>query len=260
MTLKELTLWGERDKVAISIERLKSFEPPEGYYLAFSGGKDSCTIKALADMAGVKYDAHYNLTTVDPPELVRFIREQHPDVAIDKPERSMWELIVWKQSPPTRWMRYCCEYLKERGGDGRIVLTGIRAEESARRAKRQMVESCFKSQKRFVHPVIDWTERDVWQFIHENRLPYCGLYDEGFKRIGCIMCPYGHKTHMLEQARRWPKYYDAYVRAFAKMIEQPKRTGASWLWQTGQEVMDWWLNDAPGIPDEQLGMFVDGVA
>ena len=62
MALKELTLFdGKIDKVTRSIERLKTFEPPEGYYLAFSGGKDSVVIKHLADMAGVKYDAHYNL-------------------------------------------------------------------------------------------------------------------------------------------------------------------------------------------------------
>lgn len=67
------------DKVETAIKRLQTFEPPEGYYLAFSGGKDSAVIKALADMAGVKYDAHYNLTSVDPPELVKFIKDFHSD-------------------------------------------------------------------------------------------------------------------------------------------------------------------------------------
>ena len=180
MTLKELTLWGERDKVQVAIERLRTFEPSEGYYLAFSGGKDSCTIKALADMAGIKYDAHYNLTTVDPPELVRFIREKHPDVVIDRPERSMWEWIVREQYPPTRVQRYCCKHLKERGGAGRVVLTGIRAEESSKRAKRNMVEQCYKVQKSYVHPIIDWTAYDVWAFIRERSIPVCGLYSEGF--------------------------------------------------------------------------------
>lgn len=58
MSIHQLNIYG-MDMVEVSIERLKAFEPPEGYYLAFSGGKDSVTIKALADMAGVKYDAHY---------------------------------------------------------------------------------------------------------------------------------------------------------------------------------------------------------
>lgn len=128
-----------KTKVEVAIERLKTFEPPEGYYLAFSGGKDSITIKALADMAGVKYDAHYNVTSVDPPELVQFIKKHHPDVAFEYPRYkdgkvvTMWNLIPQKKMPPTRVVRYCCEKLKEGGGEGRFVVTGVRWAESAKR-------------------------------------------------------------------------------------------------------------------------------
>lgn len=139
------------EKVKASVERLKAFEPKngEGYYLAFSGGKDSVVIKALAEMAGVKYDAHYRVTSVDPPELVQFIREKYPDVERDVPryaddyrtERlrgkpiTMWNLIPEKLMPPTRIVRYCCSKLKESGGDGRLTVTGVRwAESPARKA------------------------------------------------------------------------------------------------------------------------------
>ena len=87
--LKDTTLFGEVDKVAIAIQRIKSFEPKEGYYVAFSGGKDSCVVLDLVKRAGVKFDAHYNLTTVDPPELVRFVKDKHPEVEINKPPKSM---------------------------------------------------------------------------------------------------------------------------------------------------------------------------
>lgn len=190
MPLRELTLWGKRDKVQIAIERLRMYEPPEGLYLAFSGGKDSIVIHRLAEMAGVKFDAHYRVTTVDPPELVRFIKQEYPHVARDRPEMTMFQLILHKRWPPMRTMRYCCEWLKECGGDGRLVVTGIRAEESPRRRRRQMVEACTQGRsKRYLHPIIDWTEHDVWAFIREQEMPYCSLYDEGFKRIGCILCP-----------------------------------------------------------------------
>ena len=72
-------------KVGNAIKRLQSFEPPEGYYVAFSGGKDSQCIYHLCQMAGVKFDAHYNVTSVDPPELVHFIKRQYPDVIFDFP-------------------------------------------------------------------------------------------------------------------------------------------------------------------------------
>ena len=87
---------------------------PAGYYLAFSGGKDSVVIYALAKMAGVRFRAHYHITTVDPPELVRFIRSSFPEVSMDAPEYSMWSLIVKKQIPPVRTARYCCEVLYDK--------------------------------------------------------------------------------------------------------------------------------------------------
>lgn len=146
MALEETMLDGTVvDKVQIAINRFKAFEPPEGYFLAFSGGKDSVCIKALADMAGVKYDAHYSVTSVDPPELVRFIKEKYPDVARDIPHDkngkpiTMWNLIPKKKMPPTRLARYCCAVLKETAGKGRITVTGVRWAESARRKENQGV-------------------------------------------------------------------------------------------------------------------------
>ena len=127
------------DKVDKAILRLQTYEPKEGYYLCFSGGKDSCVIKALADMAKVKYDAHYSVSSVDPPELVRFIKDKHPDVAFDYPRDkegkviTMWNLIPTKTMPPTRIVRYCCQALKEQGGRGRLKVTGVRWDESTRR-------------------------------------------------------------------------------------------------------------------------------
>ena len=139
MSIHQLNIYG-MDMVEVAIERLKAFEPKEGYYLAFSGGKDSVTVKALADMAGVKYDAHYNVTSVDPPELVQFVKT-FKDVSFDFPVDNedhvitMWNLIAKKSMPPTRTCRYCCAALKETRGAGRFVITGVRKAESTRRAQ-----------------------------------------------------------------------------------------------------------------------------
>lgn len=135
------------DKVDKAIDRFRAYEPPEGYYLCFSGGKDSVVIKALADMAGVKYDAHYNVTGIDPPELVQFIRQVHSDVVFDIPHYkdgkriTMWNLIPKKKMPPTQIARYCCQHLKESGGQGRFVVTGVRwAESTKRKNNRHLAE------------------------------------------------------------------------------------------------------------------------
>ena len=115
-----------------AIERLKAFEPEDGYYLCYSGGKDSDVIKILAHLAGVNFEAVNNHTTVDAPETVNYIRSQS-DVRIDYPELSMWRLIEKKLMPPTRLVRYCCSELKERGGKGKVKITGVRWNESNNR-------------------------------------------------------------------------------------------------------------------------------
>lgn len=138
MALIEYNIFGEkRDKVQMAIDRLRAFEPKDGYYVADSGGKDSSCVVKLCEMAGVKFDAHYHATTVDPPQLVRFIRQHHPQTEIEKPEYTMRELIVKKQMPPTRLMRYCCQHLKELHGQGRVVVTGVRWAESGNRKNSQ---------------------------------------------------------------------------------------------------------------------------
>lgn len=119
-------------KVNAAIKRLQSFEPEEGYYLCFSGGKDSQCIYHLAKMAGVKFDAHYTVTTVDPPEVVRFIHFNYPDVQFEH-HGSMRQIIMNKGMMPSRMARFCCSELKETGGKGRIVITGVRWAESPRR-------------------------------------------------------------------------------------------------------------------------------
>lgn len=253
--LREQTLLGIVDKVQIALDRIRQFCPPEGYWLAFSGGKDSIVIKRLADMAGVLYDAHFSLTTVDPVEVLRYVREHHIDVSMERPEMSMWKLIIKKGMPPTRRVRYCCEYLKERGGRGRVLLTGIRGEESHARRKRKMVEFCYKhSDKRYVHPIIDWTEGDVWEFIRQQELPYCSLYDEGFKRIGCVLCPLhrGRKTDI----ERFPGFYKAYLRTFDKMLDERKRKGLNTVkWTDSQAVMGWWLSESKVRYDSRQQLF-----
>lgn len=240
------------DKIKIAILRLKEFEPEDGYALAFSGGKDSIVIYDLAIKAGIKFLPHYNLTTVDPPELVSFIKINYPDVIINKPDMTMWQLIKHKGFPPTRIVRYCCDILKERGGKGQRIITGVRWAESKKRSNRRILENCIKKNMVTVNPVLDWSDEEIWEYIKANNIKYCSLYDEGFKRLGCIMCPIAGKNNMLKEAERFPKYYKAYLRTFDQMIKDGGGTYKQW--KSGQDVMDWWIYN-PGLGEEQQVLF-----
>ena len=228
------------DAVAI----LKAIEPPEGYYLAFSGGKDSCVIKALADMAQVRYDAHYAVSGIDPPELVRFIRDVHPDVKRERNAPPMFSLLPIKGFP-IRHGRWCCEKYKESGGQGRIVITGVRRDESNNRADREMLS--WWNGKCVFNPIINWNEGDVWEFIEHHEIPYCHLYDEGFDRLGCIGCPFQSAHIKRKELDRWPGFEGAYRVAFRKLYANRMSTNPKAVepWANGDAMFDWWISNKP---------------
>jgi phosphoadenosine phosphosulfate reductase len=126
--------------VADSIRLLQDNAPADGepYFGCFSGGKDSVVIKRLAEMAGVPVEWHYNVI-IDPPELMRFIRNQHPDVRwhyrVGKSgkhkgqKQPFFRRVRQKLFIPTRWRRWCCSEFKHTlGPKGCTHLLGIRAE------------------------------------------------------------------------------------------------------------------------------------
>jgi phosphoadenosine phosphosulfate reductase len=258
-----------RDKVKVAIDRLKAFEPPEGYYLAFSGGKDSQCIYHLVKEAGVKFDAHYNVTGIDHPKLVYFIRKNYSDVAFEKYRISMWRLIE-KNGPPTRLNRFCCRELKERGGKGRICVTGVRWAESVRRKNertafeymgaskkskilfndnaegRRQFENCTLKGKLIINPIIDWENSDVWDYLNSRNIEHCVLYDEGFDRLGCIGCPMSGTNGMNKEFEYYPRFKKLYEKAIArfliKYLHRCEVKGKTPLYTTVVDWMDWWIN------------------
>lgn len=248
-----------KTKDEVAIERIKTFEPPEGYYLAFSGGKDSIIIYDLAVKAGVKFDAHYSQGGIDPPELVRFIRKYYPNISFDRPEMSVWQGIQ-THGMPRRQSRWCCELIKEHSGKGRVVITGIRWAESARRRQRRMFEVCqVDNTKRFLHPIIDWENKEVWEYIRGQGIPYCSLYDEGFRRLGCVLCPMQTPKQAQIELRRWPKLAEAWKHACYRLYEKRKAEGRESVarWNSAEEMWQWWLSrkGETKISDAQCIMF-----
>lgn len=242
-------------------ERLAlEYDAEDGFYNTFSGGKDSQALYYIVKMAKVKFKTHMSLTSVDPADVIRFVKREYPSVVRHKPKMSMFADAVEKQILPTMRVRWCCADFKESAGAGKVTLIGIRAQESNRRAKRNEVEvsnrtfsgnlsqffSWSESEKEkklkklkrklnedefsvssdnevhcingkdsiLISPIFHWTEQDVWYFLNEIiHAPHCSLYDEGYTRIGCILCPMATPKSKRRDVERFPHVKRGWIKA-----------------------------------------------
>lgn len=245
----------------------------------YSGGKDSDVLLHLAGAAGIPYEVLHSLTTADAPETVWHVREtfRRLELAgvpcdIDKHKQpdgtymTMWRLIPLKLVPPTRIWRYCCAALKETSGRGRWIATGVRWAESQKRKSRgvmealhrdkskrltlmndndesrMLMENCQLKGTRTINAIIDWQDADIWDYCTAEKISMNPLYECGWKRVGCIGCPMAGNHRKVEFAR-YPKIKAAYIRAFDKMLAERQKRGLTCDWQTGEDVMHWWMED-----------------
>ncbi len=201
---------------------------------------------------------------------------------------TMWNLIPKKSMPPTRRVRYCCSVLKETGCKNRMIATGVRWDESNKRKNRaefeflgktsregiritekMLLSDCDESRKLFEHcemkaktavnPIIDWGNRDIWDFYWNECKIHNPLYSMGYNRVGCIGCPMAGKARYKEFAD-FPQYRRMYILAFERMLEEIKRRGGKPTWTCGEEVFFWWMEDknVAGQMDLLKDGFIEG--
>ena len=106
-----------------------------------------------------------------------------------------------------------------------------------------------------VNPIYDWTDADVWQYIKDNNIETNPLYARGYKRVGCIGCPLATWKQVTKEFDDYPKYKEAYIRAFDRMLEANKAKGYVYRdWQTGEDVFYWWIEEYKHIARGQMKM------
>lgn len=264
MRYKNRYLQSKIDKAIAFIqhgEKLALSMNADGYFVAFSGGKDSQVLLWLAQQAGVKYRAFYAVTTNDPPQNVQFIREHYPEVIFIHPKENFYKLVA-KKGLPTMRTRYCCSVLKETAGIGYATLVGVRKDESSKRRGYRDVDvisrrkehqdkervysvdeivatehKCIKGKDKLIlRPILDFTESEVWEVIYANNLPVNPCYKTA-NRVGCIFCPFAPKKQILEYCKKYP-------RAKAKIIDCVKQyqTKIQNCKFSPDEYFDWWLS------------------
>lgn len=212
-----------------AIGRIQLYADDNPLWVGFSGGKDSVVIKDLVAKSGVPAEYHYSMTTIDPPELIWYMKKYHPDIHWNRPTIPYFHEMVRRGLPMRPHARWCCAEYKEHGpvsGKNHTVVLGIRAVESRSRANRQTVQQCFSDKtKTLMHPILEWLDDDVWRYIHYYNLPYCCLYDEGFRRIGCIGCPFASQKARDREFARYPKFTQVYRMFVHRMYAYKKEQG-----------------------------------
>lgn len=199
---------------------------------------------------------------------------------------NMWKLISQKLMPPNRHIRYCCSVLKETGCPNRVISTGVRKDESRSRSERteietyatkkenairtnrevmlmndntesrKVIEHCQFKGKIVVNPIIDWSHRDIWEYIRSEHIEYNPLYNNGYDRVGCIGCPLANKCSRKSEFNDFPQYKKLYINAFDKMLENRLAAGKTTTWKSGIEVFKHWMED--DNVQGQLGFDLDG--
>lgn len=197
---------------------------------------------------------------------------------------NMFSLIAQKGIPPTKLVRYCCGVFKEGTEKNRVVALGVRSAESRKRQNRDTfsaVEKKLKDSRHFslehteevfkdakgqdevwdctlvttarkhktilVNPIYEWTDAEIWGYIHENNIAYNELYDMGYSRVGCILCPFAKKSEKQRDILTFPAYKERYIKAFEKMLEARKERGKDdgngGVWKDAESVFKWWIED-----------------
>ncbi|MCZ7385388.1 MAG: phosphoadenosine phosphosulfate reductase family protein [Candidatus Methanoperedens sp.] len=174
-------------------------------YVSFSGGKDSLTTLDLTRSAVKKpIKVFFANTGIEFPETVEFVRRFCSENSIElievETKEAFWENLP-SFGPPAKDFRWCCKVCKlapintvieecTRGGGKCLTIDGKRKYESFTRSRiAPKEENPFIPGQVSVFPIRDWRAIEVWLYIYYRKLEFNPLYELGFERVGCWLCP-----------------------------------------------------------------------
>ncbi len=168
-------------------------------HVSFSGGKDSLAVLDLTLSALKKREvkAIFLNTGIEFPETVEFVRKfcniHNIELIETAAGNAFWENLH-RFGPPAKDFRWCCKVCKLAPASGikdvRLTVDGKRRYESFSRASISgSEENPFVPGQLNIFPIRNWRALEVWLYIHWRGLEYNPLYDRGFERVGCYLCP-----------------------------------------------------------------------
>jgi len=187
--------------------------------VSFSGGKDSLVVLNLTGKAVKKFEAFYVDTGLEFPETAAFVEkfaaQNNVPIMVERAGRAFDENFP-AFGPPAKDFRWCCKVCKlgpvtsllSRYKGGVITVDGKRRYESFQRGGISAVEkNPFVPGQLSIYPIKDWRAIEVWLYIHMEKLPYNELYDRGFERIGCWLCPAALQAEYVRMKELHPDRY-----------------------------------------------------
>jgi len=199
-----------KSKILFSTEIIKEARNRYGdkIGIAFTGGKDSTVLLDLVRRANNGI-VPFKIITVDTscefPEIVEFMNKLKKDWNFDLKVYSNKEALKTIAIAADR--QECCNLLKtvplknaikELGLKG--LMTGIRKDEQESRAGEIYFSKREHPHHYRIHPILHFTENDIWDYIKLYNLPYCSLYEQGYRSIDCMPCT--HKAKSADEAER----------------------------------------------------------
>lgn len=209
--------------------------------VGFSGGKDSLVTYLLSEKAlNRSPPVFFTDTGLELPETISYVREfaNHRGVRIigNNAGEQFWDSVE-VFGPPARDFRWCCKVLKlgpaakaiaEELGGNVLVLMGQRKLESFQRSvEPRVTTNPWVPGQVSGSPIHNWNALEVWLYVFKEKASFNPLYNRGFLRMGCYLCPATPLAEIESLAETHPVLYE---RWHEKLLEWAERYGFPEEW------------------------------
>lgn len=146
--------------------------------------------------------------------MVDKVKERYGyDIALYKPQTEAVDAYVAQNGlnafyDSVEMRKECCrirkvEPLGRALAGNKSWVTGQRRAQSATRTSLMVEEDDPAHLMTKFNPLADWSEEDIWNYIHDNDVPYNALHDQGYPSIGCEPCTRAIEPGEDVRAGRW---------------------------------------------------------